>query len=1145
MRRPTVSDLLTLTIFFVVIFQIPTAYAESPSGVPTVLNSASELDYPPFAIVQQDGTADGFSVDLLRAATQAVGLSVTFKTGPWNELKQELADKVLDVLPLVSYSEERDKVYDFTTSYLQLNGTIFTREGNTEIKNIADLKNKEVLVMQGDTAHEYALREKISNTIISKVSYEEAFKLLASGKHDAIVVQQIVGLQMIKKLHITNVVPVEQRHISSLKPMAVKLGGFEQKFCFAVPEGYKQLLAQLNEGLAIIFLNGTYNSLYEKWFAPILPQPQVPFSQLVKQVISILIPLLLLVTFFGLWYLKLLVAQRTKHLEFEIQQRKEVDKELLESHDLLANLARQVPGVVYQYRLYPDGRSAFPYASPGMNDIYEVTPEEVQDDATPVFGRLHPDDFDKVSNSIQESARTLRTFFCEFRVNLPKQGLRWRWSQAQPERMPDGGTLWHGIISDITERKEAEKALKSNITKLEVLLGITSLPKANIKTISDHILSSITKLMESEYGFYGFVSEDESIMTIHSWSGEAMENCSMVDKPSDFAICKSGVWAEAVRRREPLIMNNYADDHSAKRGLPAGHVKLANLLVVPFISHGRITAVAAVANRSSDYSQNDVDQLTAFLTSVQAITDSKRAEEELRKSEGHLRTLVQTIPDLIWLKDQDGVYLSCNPIFGRFFGAQEADIVGKTDYDFVDRELADSFVENDRKAMMAGKPTSNEEWITFADGGHSVLLETIKTPMYDSQETLIGVLGIGRDITERRRAEEENTKLQVQLQQSQKMETIGTLAGGIAHDFNNILGAIIGFAEIAGDSIPPESEAAQHLSRVQDAAHRAAALVKQILAFSRQANVERIPLKPAPIIKEAIKLLRPSLPSTITIKQEINPSTRSILADPTQVHQILMNLCTNAFHAMEQTGGILEIILKDYELSGDDFQQHSEIQPGKFVLLSIGDTGSGIDADILDKIFDPYFTTKQVGKGTGMGLAISHGIIASYGGIITCESEIGRDTVFRVYFPAVDEVTLTEVKPVDAAVPSGNEHILLVDDEKMLADLGKTLLEHLGYEVTSLTSSLDALVLFQSHPEQFDAVVTDQTMPGMTGLDLSRQILRISPDTPIIICTGYSSLIDEEKAKSEGIKGFIEKPMVKKGIATLLRKVLDERRVEG
>jgi ABC-type amino acid transport substrate-binding protein len=423
MYRSAVANILTLAVLLVVMPSLPVACAETLPETQTVLKSASELDYPPFAIVQPDGTAGGFSVDLLKAATEAVGLSVTFKVGPWNEIKQELAEKTLDVLPLVSYSEERSKVYDFTTAYLRMNGTVFIRKGTTEIKGLDDLKNKEVLVMQGDTAHEYALRENLSDTIIAKASYDEAFKLLASGKHDAIVVQQIVGLQIIKKLHITNVVPVEQKNISSIKPMALKLEGFEQKFCFAVPEGNKQLLAQLNEGLAIISLNGTYNLLYEQWFAPILPKPQVTFGELVKQTLSILVPLLFFIMFFGLWYLKRLVTKRTQYLQLEIHQRKQAEKELQESHDLLANLARLVPGVVYQYRLFPDGRSAFPYASPGMNSIYEVTPEEVREDATPVFGRLHPDDFDTVASSIQESARTLETFYCEFQRSGSRKNL--------------------------------------------------------------------------------------------------------------------------------------------------------------------------------------------------------------------------------------------------------------------------------------------------------------------------------------------------------------------------------------------------------------------------------------------------------------------------------------------------------------------------------------------------------------------------------------------------------------------------------------------------------------------------------------------------------------------------------------------------
>jgi len=429
---------------------------------------------------------------------------------------------------------------------------------------------------------------------------------------------------------------------------------------------------------------------------------------------------------------------------------------------------------------------------------------------------------------------------------------------------------------------------------------------------------------------------------------------------------------------------------------------------------------------------------------------------------------------------------------------------------------------------------------TLVDGGDprdvTLLGSTALIRTVDQNQLLLCL----HDITARKRAEEEKEALQAQLLQAQKMEAIGTLAGGIAHDFNNILGAIIGYSEIASDCIPPTSEAVKHLDKVLKASERAATLVKQILAFSRQANIERIPLKPGSIVKEAIKLLRPSLPSTITIKQNIEPSTRSILADPTHVHQILLNLCTNAFHAMEQTGGTLEITLADRTLSQQNLAHAPNLLAGAFVALTVGDTGPGIPAEIRNKIFDPYFTTKEAGKGTGMGLAIIHGIVTSYGGIITCESQPGRGTVFEILFPAIDQRAVSETRPVEVS-PAGTEHILLVDDEEMLANLGKTMLERLGYAVTMQTSSLEALALFHNQPTEFAAVITDQTMPEMTGMELADKLLQIRPDLPIILCTGYSNLVNEEQAKMLGIQGFMMKPMTRKELSTLLRRVLDQR----
>lgn len=287
-------------------------------------------------------------------------------------------------------------------------------------------------------------------------------------------------------------------------------------------------------------------------------------------------------------------------------------------------------------------------------------------------------------------------------------------------------------------------------------------------------------------------------------------------------------------------------------------------------------------------------------------------------------------------------------------------------------------------------------------------------------------------------------------------------------------------------------------------------------------------------------MLRPSLPSTIDIQKDIDPEVGLIFADPTHIHQIMVNLSTNAFHAMEETGGILSISLKKKTLSQLDLANEPRVQPGDFVQLAISDTGAGIAPEIRKKIFDPYFTTKEVGKGTGLGLAIIHGIVKSYKGFVTCHSKLGEGTTFQVYLPVISDPTLCEVEIAHLHhTQLCNERILYIDDEKILAEMSKTMLERLGYRVTVETNSIEALRIIQSQPDRFDLVITDQTMPGMTGIDLARRILQIRPKLPIILCTGFSNLISEEKARMCGIKGFAMKPLAKKDLATLIRKVLE------
>ena len=380
--------------------------------------------------------------------------------------------------------------------------------------------------------------------------------------------------------------------------------------------------------------------------------------------------------------------------------------------------------------------------------------------------------------------------------------------------------------------------------------------------------------------------------------------------------------------------------------------------------------------------------------------------------------------------------------------------------------------------------------------------------------------------------------LERQLRQAQKMEAVGTLAGGIAHDFNNILTIISGFAELAYQSQAEGSQAQSDIQQVLRASERAAELVKQILTFSRQGEHEKISVSITPIVKETIKFLRSSLPSTIDINHKIDPALGKVLADPTQVQQVLMNLCTNAGHAMREKGGQLSIRLDTIQLVEADLLLDPEMSPGQHLRLTVSDTGHGISAEILDRIFDPYFTTKKIGEGTGLGLAVVHGIVKRHGGTIRVQSHVGQGSSFEVFFPFAEGVDMPE-EPKHSGLPTGLERVLFVDDEEAVAQLGERILVSLGYRVTTRTDSLEALELFRSDPDQFDLVMTDMTMPKATGRDLAMQILRMRPNIPVVLCTGYSDQINEDQARALGIREVMKKPFSRTRMAHIVRDVLD------
>ncbi|WP_300457625.1 ATP-binding protein [Desulfobacula sp.] len=420
------------------------------------------------------------------------------------------------------------------------------------------------------------------------------------------------------------------------------------------------------------------------------------------------------------------------------------------------------------------------------------------------------------------------------------------------------------------------------------------------------------------------------------------------------------------------------------------------------------------------------------------------------------------------------------------------------------------------------------------------LLKTLSELRHSQEKITSQNMDLINEIKRRKDIEQQKKEVEKYLSRSQRLESIGTLAGGIAHDFNNILFPVLGHTEMLLEDIPEGDPFRDNLNQIHAGALRAKDLVKQILTFSRQENNEWMLMKIQPVIKEVLKLIRSSIPTTIDIKQDIRSDCGVIKADPTQIHQIVMNLTTNAYHAMEKTGGVLKASLKEIELSEQDLLS-PDMEPGAYALLTISDTGTGMDKAVTEKIFDPFFTTKGH-KGTGMGLSVVHGIVAKMDGAIQVNSEPGKGTAFHVYLPVEKRLSEKSLPHSNPQIQGGTEQILLVDDEDDILTMEKRMLERLGYNVISRKSSIEALEAFSESPDKFDLVITDIAMPNLPGDKLSAELTKIRPDIPVLLCTGFSETMSEEKAASLGIKGFLLKPIVMTELSQKIREILDENK---
>ena len=657
-------------------------------------------------------------------------------------------------------------------------------------------------------------------------------------------------------------------------------------------------------------------------------------------------------------------------------------------------------------------------------------------------------------------------------------------------------TGFRGIVRDVTERKRAEEELRESQRQLADIISF--LPDATLIIDKDGRVLAWNRAMEEMTGV----------------KAQAMLGKGNHEYSIPFYGARRPILVD-------LILNPLAEieaKYSIKRKgdiFYEGETYLSALRGHEAYLYGRVSALR-------DANGNVV----GAIESIRDITARRLAEEKYRAIfDNAVMGIYQVTPG--------GRILSANPAYARILGYESPEDLLNSVTDtarqvYVHPEERSELL----RAIHESGTIQDREVQWFRKDGSIVWITINGRAVRDGSGQVIHYEGAVRDITEHK-------SLEQQLHQAYKMEAIGTLAGGIAHDFNNILSAVIGYAEMA----TRESDLGtvrRYLDGIYQAGIRAGDLVKQILTFSRQSEEKRYPLRVGPIIKEAMKLLRASLPTTIKIHQNIHSDQGHVMASPTHIHQILMNLCTNAAHAMGAGRGTLTVRLAPVDIKSDDGLIHHGLIPGKHLKLAVSDTGCGIAPGTIDKIFDPFFTTKRPGEGTGMGLAVVHGIVKSCGGAITVQSEVGKGTEFDVYFPLLKETGAVPQKEAPTPIVGGEERILFVDDEEVLVDLGKNMLSGLGYRVEGRTSSLEALELFRTEPERFDLVITDMTMPNMTGLELAQELMRIRPNLPVILCTGFSELVTAERAKSLGLKEFIMKPVVLRQLAGAVRRSFDD-----
>jgi PAS domain S-box-containing protein len=1019
---------------------VPVFAGQTDTAARQTIRSAAEIDYPPFSFVDEHGNAHGFSVELMRAALAVMGRDVTFRTGPWTDVRTWLEHAEIDALPLVGRTPEREAFFDFTVPYMSLHGAIVVRDNETGIRDLADLRGRKVAVMTGDNAEEFLRREDRGIEIHTRPTFEIALRELSDGRYDAVVAQRLVVLRLIQKTGLTDLRIIDR-----------PIKGFKQDFCFAVHEGDRDTLALLNEGLAIVMADGTYRHLHSKWFAAM----QLPSDR------------------------PIIVGGDRNFPPYEFLD--ENGNPAGYNVDLTKAIASEM-GLNIDIRL---GRwtERLEALETGRIDVMQGMFYSPDRDLTFDFSQPHAvSHYVAVVRKGEGPAPASAADLSEKRIVVEK------------------GDILHDFIIEndlenqttaVADQETALRELREGKHDCALVSLITAHYLTDKHGWSDVVIGKQT-IIAAEY-CYASAKGQKALLAQFSEGLKALDNTGEYRRIHD-------KWL-SVYRDTPTSLTDA--------------LRYSAIVIIPLL----VIIMLAV--------------FWSWLLRRQVAEKTHALQESLDRFKYVFEAA--NVGKSITLPTGE---VNANKAYADFLGYAQEELKGKKWQDLtpaedikkIEKRIGSILTGEKRADRFEKRYVHKNGTILWADASVALRRDAKGNPLY-FMTTVV-------DITERKKIEVEHEKLQSQLLQAQKMESVGRLAGGVAHDYNNMLGVIMGYAQLAIDKTAPEDPLRADLKEIVTAAERSTDITRQLLAFARKQTIDPKVLDLNKTVESMLKMIRRLIGEDIDLSWKPKPGVWPVKMDTSQLDQILVNLCVNARDAIADVGKIT-IETDTVRFDEEYCASHAGFIPGEYVLLAVSDDGRGMDRKTLDNIFEPFYTTKAIGKGTGLGLSVIYGIVKQNEGFINVYSEPEKGTTFRLYFSRhADAVSPIETVATEETPVGSGETVLVVEDEASILKLAKRILEQLNYNVFTAETPGEAVALTNEHAGEIHLLITDVVMPEMNGRDLAEKLQAEFPKMKVLFMSGYTANVIAHHGVLDADVHFIQKPFSNKDLAVKVKKAL-------